>query len=100
MTKLKVYTRKGGAIVRGRCGRKTQRRQRRPRLGSYYRKRRTLRAKRYGGNIFFDANRAPAGVTIAGGINPTIEGGTGIMRVKAEADAELAEEETGPSQGI
>jgi hypothetical protein len=100
MTKLKVYTRKGGAIVRGRCGRKTQRRQRRPRLGSYYRKRRTLRAKRYGGNIFFDANRTPAGATIAGPGNPDLEGGPGTMEEYSDYHKAFEDEEAGPSQGI
>ncbi len=83
--------------TRSRRGRRLVRKTRRQTKRKHERK---PKRNQRGGNIFLDANRTPANAVIAGGINPTIEGGTRIMRVKEEADAELAEEETGPSQGV
>jgi hypothetical protein len=62
--------------------------------------RRQTKRKQRGGNIFLDSRRTPAESVIAGGVNPDIDGGTGIMRVKEDADAVLADEEVGPSQGV
>jgi hypothetical protein len=83
-------------------GKKTRRIQTRSRRGRRLvrKTRRQTKRKQRGGNIFLDSRRTPAESVIAGGVNPDIEGGTGIMRVKEDAEVVLADEEVGPSQGI
>ena len=89
--------------TRSRRGRRLVRKTRR----QTKRKRQTRRSheckpkrKQRGGNIFLDNNGTPSESVIAGGVNPDIDGGTGIMRVKEDADAVLEDEEVGPSQGV
>jgi len=96
-------------------GKKTRRIQTRSRRGrrlvrktrKLHRKRQTRRSherkpkrKQRGGNIFLDANRTPAGATIAGPGNPDLEGGPGTMEEYTDYHKAFEDEEVGPSQGV
>jgi hypothetical protein len=92
-------------------GKKTRRIQTRSRRGrrlvrktrKLHRKRQTRHSherKQRGGNIFLDANRTPAGATIAGPGNPDLEGGPGTMEEYSDYHNAFEDEEAGPSQGV